>query len=379
VSISTLDSLLVDLPLAAYTTAASNHSVGIYKMKMLLIALSANLLITCSVGAASTDIDRVAEVIKEGRLGEIRAVIVEQGGEVLYEQYFNGFDAQQRHDIRSAGKSITALALGRAIGDGLIPSVDEKPLAELGAPESYSGISVRDLLTMTSALECNDWDSESPGQEDRMYSKRAWTPHALNIPLEDDYSRGRDGFGRFSYCTAGIFLLGRYVSERSGDSFDTYVQAKLLDPLGISDVEWTRSPAGEVQAGGQIEMRPRDLVRIGRLVLDGGAYGGQQLVSEAWIEEMLTPYTRATDSDDFGYLWWLRAYRAGEFATPGWYMLGNGGTTVVVFEALDAVVVVAAANFNQPGMHQFARDIIERGALPLLLDRGLGEKRIGHP
>jgi CubicO group peptidase (beta-lactamase class C family) len=340
-------------------------------MKSILAAL---LTLLCAAAPAATPaaaappppMDRVAEVIAEGRLGRIKAVIVEQRGEILYEGYFDGADPEDRHDIRSAGKSITALALGRAIADGHVASLDVSPLSALGAQEAYGAITLRDLVTMSSALDCNDWDLDSPGQEDRMYPKREWTPHALAIPLNRGYARGRDGFGRFSYCTAGVFLAGRYIGEQAGTPFDAYVQRTLFDPLGITDVQWKRSRAGEVQAGGQIEMRPRDLARIGRLVLDQGTVGSERIVPEAWIEEMLTPYVRATDSDDYGYLWWLRAYRHGEFTTPGWYAIGNGGTTLVVFEELDAVVLVVAANYNQPGMHQMARDIIERGALPLL-------------
>lgn len=335
-------------------------------MKIFPILLGTALPLAASLGAASSPVERVTEAVEDGRLGEIKAIIIEQDGEILFEGYFTGADAEQRHDIRSAGKSITALALGRAIADGHIASLDDKPLTGLGAKDRYGEITVRDLVTMTSALDCNDWDPQSPGQEDKMYAKREWLPHALGIPLREDYRRDRNGFGRFSYCTAGVFLLGRYLGEKAGMPFDDYVQSELFDPLGISDVKWTRSRAGEVQAGGQIEMRPRDLVRIGRMVLDDGMHAGREIVPEAWIEEMLTPYLRATDSDDYGYLWWLRAYRTGEYTTHGWYMLGNGGTTIVVFEELDAVVVVAAANFNQPGMHQRARDIIERGALPLL-------------
>lgn len=343
-------------------------------MKPVLHALSAVALITATPSTALADnpMERVEQAIENDRLGEVKAVIVEHGGEILYERYFNGASPEDRHDIRSAGKSITALALGQAIADGHIASLDVRPLTALGGSDAYGDITLRDLLSMSSALDCNDWDEKSPGQEDRMYSKREWTAHALAIPLKDDYARGRDGFGRFSYCTAGVFLAGQYLERQTGEEFDQYVRRRLFDPLEIEDIEWTRSRSGEVQAGGQIELRPRDLMRIARLVLDGGTHEGKQLVSQDWVETMLTPNVRATDSDDYGYLWWLRAYRSGEFTTPGWYMLGNGGNTVVVFEELDASVAVIATNYNKPGMHQIARDIIERGALPLLLESESG-------
>lgn len=314
--------------------------------------------------------ERVEAVLEEGRAGAVKAVIVEQAGEILYERYFDGADTDDLQDMRSAGKSISALAVGMAIADGAVASTDARVLAELGAAGGRENIALEDLLTMSSALDCNDWDEDSPGQEDRMYPRRNWREHALAIPLNGDYERGRDGRGRFSYCTAGVFLTGQYLEQATGQAFDDYVETRLFAPLDIGDVAWTRSPSGEVQAGGQLSMHPIDMVRIGRLVLDEGRAGDEQLVPASWIERMLTPQVRATDSDDYGYWWWLRAFRSGTFSTSGWYALGNGGTTLVLLDELDAVVVVVAANFNQPGMHQIARDIIERGALPLLLSQG---------
>ncbi|MBD2843101.1 serine hydrolase domain-containing protein [Erythrobacter rubeus] len=344
-------------------------------MKLFLRAIA--LLATISLlpaGALANDVmERVERVIEEGQLGEVKAVIIEQGGEVLYERYFDGAEAGDRFDIRSAGKSITALALGRAMADGVVPSLDENPLAALGGSAKHSSITLRDLVSMSSALDCNDWDQSSPGQEDKMYPKREWVPHALSIPVQQDYVRDRKGFGRFSYCTAGVFMTGQYIEKQSGERFDTYVQRTLFDPLGITDFQWKRSRSGEIQAGGQIEMRPRDLVKIGRLVLNGGAHGGQQLVPAAWIGEMLTPHVRATGNADYGYLWWLSAFRSGEFATSGWYMSGNGGNMVVLLEELDAVITVVATNYNKPGMHQISRDIIERGAMTYLLERQAAE------
>ncbi|MBV7265440.1 serine hydrolase domain-containing protein [Erythrobacter ani] len=332
-----------------------------------LTALAALLLLLPNAAMAEDTIERIARVIDDGQVGEVKAIIIERGGEVLYERYFDGAAPGDRFDIRSAGKSITALALGAALEDAFVPSLDAAPLTVFGGSGGRESITLRDLVTMSSALDCNDWDQSSPGQEDKMYPKREWTPHALGIPIQQDYVRDRDGFGRFSYCTAGVFLTGQYIERQVGERFDSYVQRRLFDPLGITDVKWKRSRSGEIQAGGQIEMRPRDLVRIGRLVLDGGAHRGQQIVPASWIDEMLTPYVRATSNADYGYLWWLRAFRSGEYATTGWYMSGNGGNVVAVFEELDAVVTVVATNYNKPDMHQISNDIIERGALPLLL------------
>ncbi|MEO0439674.1 MAG: serine hydrolase [Pseudomonadota bacterium] len=313
-------------------------------------------------------LDRLETVIERGDLDEVTSVIVEQGGEIRYEKYFGKGGPDRLNDIRSAAKSITALAIGQAINEGSISSVDAKPwtLFRPGDNRVREQITLRDLLTMSSVLDCNDWTPKSPGNEEKMYPKRIWRDFALGIPIDGDYQRDRKGQGRFSYCTAGVFLLGQYLQERSGIRFDRFVEQRLFAPLGIGNVKWKRSRSGEVQSGGQLEIRARDLVPLGRLVLDGGKHDGKQMVPAAWIDEMLTPHVRATATDDYGYLWWLKAFRDRERSLTGWYMSGNGGNKLVILPEIDAVIVVTATNYNKPGMHQISNDIIERAVLPAL-------------
>lgn len=338
-------------------------------MVRVLISLLALGLLPAPAQAQPLDLARLETVLAAGSLGKVTSVIVEQNSEIRYEKYFGKGGPEVRNDIRSAAKSITALAIGQAIDDGSISSIDDKPwgLWKPQADGSKSEITLRDLLTMSSALDCNDWTRKSPGNEEKMYPKRVWREFALNIPHQKDYTRDRKGFGRFSYCTAGVFLLGQYLQEKSAMRFDKFVEQRLFAPLGIGAVKWKRSASGEVQSGGQLEIRARDLVPLGRLVLNGGKHGNSQLVSASWIEAMLTPHVRATGTDDYGYLWWLRAFRSGERSFTGWYMSGNGGNKLVIFPELDSVIVVTATNYNKPDMHQISTDIIERAILPALL------------
>lgn len=321
-------------------------------------------------------LDEMERAIEDKTFRKIEAVLVERGGDVLYEGYFRKSTAESRIDARSVGKSITAIALGVAIDEGLIEGVDapvlsffddKKPIEDDGKLKRE--IRIEDLLTMSSALDCNDWES-SPGNEERMYRKKDWTRFALDIPLAEDYERGESGFGRYSYCTAGAFLLGRIIERASGKPFDEFVQEKLFSPLGIVDPEWRRAPNGEVQSGGQLSLRARDFAALGRLVANKGKWGSRQLVSKAWIEQMLEPRLRATPVSGYGYLWWVRGFYSGkpvEGVIPhaGYYMSGNGGNKVVVFPELDTVVVVLSTNYNHRDMHAQVVHMIQQHILPL--------------
>lgn len=299
--------------------------------------------------------------IADGKLKKIVSVAIEQNGHIVYSHHFRKTTADTLHDIRSAGKSLTALAIGIAIDEGKLKSVDEKAWPILGskADDPHNDISIRDLLTMSSALDCNDLDRHSPGQEERMYRKKVWREFAMNLPLEKNYSRDEQGYGRWSYCTAGVFLLGQVVESVTGESFDSFVQTRLFEPLGITQAKWRTSRTGEVQSGGQLRMRNADLIKIGRMVLDGGIWNGKRVVSQSWIKQMLSPHRKLSEFVYYGYLWWFTPVRAPDGFQSSWYMGGNGGNMIAIFKEYNAVVAVQAANYNKSYADRYAFWIVE--------------------
>ncbi len=220
--------------------------------------------IPSTVSAQALDLSAMSAEIDAGKYRKIEAIRVIRNGQTVFEGDYRGNTPESRIDARSSGKSITAIAIGMAIDDGKLASVDlpvfgffkdREPFAHDGPAKR--AITIRDLLTMSSALDCDDWTDASPGNEERMYETRDWTRFALDIPIAKDYARGAGGLGRYSYCTAGAFLLGRIVERATGERFDTYVQRRLFDPLGITGAQWKTSPNGEVQSGGQLSLRAR--------------------------------------------------------------------------------------------------------------------------
>jgi CubicO group peptidase (beta-lactamase class C family) len=322
-------------------------------------------------------LETMAAAIDRGDYRRIEAVIVERGGETLFEDYYRMVYPEMRIDARSVGKSITALAVGMAIEDGALAGVDV-PLLDFFpdlAPFAYDGgakraITLADLLTMSSALDCDDSSQDSPGHEGRMYNSAIWTRFALDIPIDPNYARNPDtGRGRFSYCTAGVFLLGRVVERAVGEPFEAYVQRRLFDPLGITFPTWLRAPEGVVQSGGQLRLRSRDFTALGRLVLDGGRFNGETIVSSGWLQQMLQPRTRAVPTVyEYGYLWWIGDFRIDDSPAlhRGFAMRGNGGNKIVLFPDLDAVITLLATNYNEPDMHDLTYALLSQYILPAL-------------
>ncbi|MEM7779463.1 MAG: serine hydrolase [Pseudomonadota bacterium] len=293
-------------------------------------------------------IAELEDQINEGELGKVRAVAAMQHGELVYRERFGEGVMGERVDIKSAGKSITALAVVAALADGALESTDLRVWPYLGASrgEPWNAITVADLLNMSSALDCNDWERRSPGQEERMYRRRDWRDFALALPARE-FNRDERGFGPFSYCTAGVFLLGQVVEQAVGERFDLYVQRRLFDPLGIEGADWRTSRSGEVQSGGQLTISDEALLKIGSMVMNGGEWQGQQILPKEMMRTLLSPTHELGPNVYYGNLFWFSAIRSQRGFEGALMMKGNGGNTVAMVPTMDAVLVFQSESYNR--------------------------------
>ena len=135
--------------------------------------------------------------------------------------------------------------------------------------------------------------------------------------------------------------MSAIVRKATGRPLDEFARETLFEPLGITDFEWIRVK-GDTDAGGGLRLRPRDMAKIGQLVLAGGRWNGRQIVSKAWIDASMTPRLEATGPYFYGYLWWLgRSLHDGR--EVHWAAaLGRGGQSIRIVPELDLVVVVTA-------------------------------------
>ena len=325
---------------------------------------------------AAPDFSALDRAIDAGEFPKLGSVLVERGGAVLYERYVAG-DAATLRDTRSVTKTITGLLVGAAIADGRLAGVDARVLpffperTVARADPRKAAITVEDLLTMSSILECDDWNDFSTGNEERMYLVDDWIGFALDLPARAFPSwvarPEASPHGRaYSYCTAGVFLLGQVVARAVGEPVEDYAQRRLFAPLGIGRVDWKRSPHGLAQTGGGLGLASRDLLRLARLTLDGGRVGERPLLPREWIDRSLRPHATIDESTEYGYLWWLKDFGSPDRPAPAAYMSGNGGNKVMVFPTLDLAVVVTSTNYNQRGMHDVTDRLVRDFLLPAL-------------
>ena len=324
-----------------------------------------------------TDLDRMTALIEAGEFGEVTSLLVSRDGDIVYEEYFDGLGPEGRRNTRSVTKTITGALIGLAIDRDEIVGVESTVLSHLPGREIRNpdprkdAITIEDLLTMSSILECDDWNSFSRGNEERMYLIEDWTGFGLDLPVRgfppwspkpEESPHGRS----FSYCTAGVVILGELLERATGQSVAEYAQALLFEPLGVEDPEWQFTPRGLPMTGGGLELRSRDLLAFAELYRNGGSIGGRQLVPADWVEASTRPQAQIDDATEYGYLWWLKDYAAGERSFESFYMSGNGGNRVTVVPELGLVVVLTTTNFGRRDAHPLADRLLTEHILPAL-------------
>lgn len=294
------------------------------------------------------------------------SVLVYKDERLVYERYFGAGGINLLNDTRSATKTLTSLIVGQAVADGALRSAEVNAFELLPDLAPFKndgplkrGITLMDLLTMSSALDCNDFDPRNIGNEENMYPLTHWSRWVVDLPVKDGYERNPSGRGPFSYCTGGAFLLGQIVQRATRLPLDQYFDLRLFRPLGIRERQWARSPGGEFQTGGGLRLRSRDLLKLGVLIMENGNWRGAQLVPEAWVRRMQTVTNVADDQTSYGMLYWQREYHSPCGRINGWYMSGNGGNAVVTIPLQSLAVVVTRTHYNHPDMHQQTTDLLE--------------------
>jgi CubicO group peptidase (beta-lactamase class C family) len=329
--------------------------------------VASNGMPSASPDANGISIDKLRAMegaVQAGGFKKIGSVAIARHGKLVYEAYFDG-DANTLRDTRSATKSITDILIGIALDEKKLRGVDARVLQllpeharKLQNPDPRKEkITVEDFLTMSSPLECDDWNDASRGNEERMYVVEDWAQFVLDLPMRGRMHLGEKidppPYGRyFSYCTGGVFTLSEVLQKVTGVRADHYADEKLFGPLGITGEQWVYSPLNIPQTGGGLRLTSRDLLKIAQLYLNGGNWQGKRIVDEGWVRASTRPHARIDDDTEYGYLWWLKSFKSGGKSYPAFFMSGNGGNKVVAFPVLDMAVVITSTNYGTQGMHE---------------------------
>ena len=150
----------------------------------------------------------------------------------------------------------------------------------------------------------------------------------------------------WNYSGGATALIGGILTRATGKRFDLLAAALLFDPLRISDVTWTWLPNGDPKDWCCLWLRPRDMAKIGQLVLDRGRWNGARVVSETWIDAATAPQIKTTQGGFYyGYQFWLSASSVSGRQIDWIAARGQGGQRLLIVPTFDLVAVVTAGNY----------------------------------
>lgn len=337
------------------------------------LALAAALLGNASapeLAEQDMELPSLEAAIEAGEYPQTTSVLVQSEDGVLYERYFDNGAAERLNDTRSATKTLVAMAVGKAIEEGYLRGVNDPigPLFdnELAGESPIRAVTFADLITMTSMLHCDD-NNDTPGNEENMYPEQSWTAFALGLPLQPTWERASDGLGSWRYCTAGSFLTGQALERATGIPIDRYIQDRLLAPLGITETQWDRSPSGEVQTGGGLELTSRSLGQLSLAIAGEGATGGVRILPASWVDEMTTRRRDSFLDMGYGYQMWVKTYDLPCGKVDAWFMAGNGGNHILSFKDKGLSIVVTRERYNTRDMHFGTMEMLEKHILPTVI------------
>jgi CubicO group peptidase (beta-lactamase class C family) len=309
---------------------------------------------TSSLSEEGIDPEKVNELmsnILNGNFPYIHSVLLIKNGKLVLEEYFYGYSRGTKHLIASDTKSLTSILVGIAIDKQMISDVDKKVYEFF--PE-YRGtrwidqkydITLRHVLTMTAGLDWDEITNPHPHPKNPntgMYR----TDHPVKYIL--DKRKIASSGKRWNYNSGLTVLLGGIIRNTSGLYADEFAEKYLFGPLGIKDYHWYKHPDGTVFTNGDLLLRPRDMAKIGYMMLRKGKWKGKQIVSREWVDESTkvhvahgVPFGRK-----YGYQWHRGEAVINNQVFETYFASGTGGQYIFVFPRLDLVVVFTSKIFE---------------------------------
>lgn len=294
------------------------------------------------VGIDSAALIEMFDFVRQHQI-PVHSLQLVRHGRLALDAYFYPFEPDSRHDVASVTKSITSLLVGLAVDKQFLEDVRQPLVRSFSGrrrarfDENKTRITLEHLLCMNAG-----WDCGFEPKEARLFEMRRsadWLQFMLDLPMAAEPGT------RWAYCSGNCHVLSILLTHTTGTNALAFARRELFGALRIKDVAWPADPTGHNHGWGDLQLRPRDMAKLGQLMLQRGRWGDRRLVSESWVATSVSPHVKRTSNQDhYGYLWWVKgADYAGMFEA-----VGRGGQRITVWPARDLVVVWTGGGF-EPG------------------------------
>ena len=258
------------------------------------------------------------------------AFLMVKDGEIVFEEYWDGYSDSSRSNSFSMAKSVTTMLTQCAIQDGSIPSWDTKVkdyLPQLKG-EFADELTLRHLSTMTAGLDFNEHYTNPFDITAKLY----YGPDVEKLMIENVPVIDKPG-DTYEYQSGATQLLGLAVMKATGKTLSEYASEKLWKPMGATySAEWhLDSENGKELAFCCFNSNARDFARFGQMLLQQGNYNGKQLLDSSFVAMATVPFVEPF----YGHSFWM----TDDYGTHIFYQRGILGQYIIVIPEYDMVVV----------------------------------------
>jgi CubicO group peptidase (beta-lactamase class C family) len=348
-------------------------------------------------GVDTNKITAMMNTILADDLPNIHSVLLVKNGKLILEEYFNGYSREIKPIIASVTKSITSILIGVAIDKQMIASVNQRVYEFFPEYKNTSWIdqkyeiTLKHVLTMTAGV---DWDEITllhphPKNPNTLMYK---SDHPIGYVL-DKKQIDQPG-SRWRYNSGLTVLLGGIVKNTTKQHADKFAEQYLFKPLGITDYKWLKHPDGTIYTHGDLFLKPRDMAKIGYIMLNQGKWENKQIVSQEWIQESTGEHIDTFKGYGYGYQWRCGKTFICDQEIEAFWASGTGGQKIYVFPKLDLVVVFTSKIFGNDSGHGRNESLLANFIIPAVvspeykrkvikidntvLDTYVGEYKINH-
>jgi CubicO group peptidase (beta-lactamase class C family) len=263
-------------------------------------------------GMDSAKLSEMFEEINQKDL-DIHHVMIIRNGYIVAQCDFYPYAHDQLHLLNSVTKSVMSAAIGIAIDEGVITSIED-PVLDYFPDQTFenpsdfkSRLTIKNLLTMTAGF---DWSEDGNyGAPYDSWTQMKQSDNAINYIMNKPVTT--EPGKTFYYNTGASYLLSALITQKTGKPASEYVFEKIFQPIGIKDYYWLIDNQGISFGGSALLLRTEDLAKFGYLYLNNGKWGNQQIIPEAYVKESTalsieTPNGLAGHSG-YGYHWWMNS------------------------------------------------------------------------
>ena len=317
-------------------------------------------------GLDSSLIIKMNNDITNNKFVNIHSVLISYKNKLIYEEYYNGYKREDKHELRSAAKSFASALVGISIDKGNIKSVDQKLLNFFGFypivnnyDKRKDKITIRNLLTMTAGFECGNIMDNMKSCGAQMYNHHDPIKYILDLPMKHEPGK------IFNYNDGTPTVLMAMVGIAANMPVGKFQKKYLYNPLGIKDDPQT------------LGISSRDMLKFGLLYLNKGVWNGEQILSLKWVEESTNISFKFDNpnNDGYGYFWWIRSFEVNGNKYKTFYAAGNGGQFIFIFPEIELVVVLTGGNYSDYGFRSSSEIrnqpyyIVNKYILPAVIDK----------